>query len=94
MDFAVNSELLAEAIETCTTTATTVEEQIAEIFLKIDALGDHWEGTSYDNFKSSCEGYKDSLNQLVNLLNAFAKLLSNVAGPEETLESDIRDALS
>ncbi len=93
MDFAVDSTLLEEAKTRCTTDADTIQEQIDGIFEKIDNLGDYWKGESYESFKGSCEGYKESLNQLVNLLKAYSKLLENVSEPEETLETGIKEAL-
>lgn len=94
MDFAVDENLLLEAKDKCETTATEIEGYIDKIYDTIASLNDYWSGDSYTTFSDSCNKYRDSLDQLVNLLRAYAVLLNDVNVPRAELEEKIKNAIS
>lgn len=94
-NFVVDENILLEAKKVCDETATSIETKITEIYgLIIDDLSNYWAGTSYDEFKITCEGYRDSLNQLVNVIRAYGELLNKVNVPRENLEEAIKNAIN
>lgn len=93
MDFAVDEALLIEAKDKCNSTAGEIDGYITSIYTKIADMNEYWKGDSYTEFSSTCEQYRDSMNQLVNLLKAYAVLLNNVDAPRETLEAELKAAV-
>lgn len=94
MDFAVDENLLLEAKDKCETTATEIEGYIDTIYGTIADLNKCWSGSSYNEFSNSCSKYRESLDQLVNLLRAYAVLLNGVNVPRAELEEKIKNAIS
>ncbi|MDE5888904.1 MAG: hypothetical protein K2H20_02675, partial [Bacilli bacterium] len=64
------------------------------IYAGIADLNNYWSGQSYNEFSDTCEQYRDSLNQLVNFINAFGVLVEKVNEPRDVLESAIKKALN
>lgn len=93
MDFVVDEFLLMETKKKCEDKAKEIEEYITAIYTGIADLNNYWEGDSYNEFSSTCDQYRDSLDQLVNLINAFAFLIGKVDEPRSNLESSIKSAL-
>jgi len=96
MNFVVNQGKLEEVAKKCEDVASNIEEKISAIYEKIGKIetDEHWVGDSYTAFSESCEKYHESLNQLVNILKAYAVLLRGVDTPRQTLESSIKKALN
>ncbi len=93
MDFVVDEFLLMETKKKCEEKAKEIEEYITKIYNGIADLNNSWAGQSYDEFSATCDQYRTSLDQLVNLINAFGVLIGNVDGPREDLETSIKAAL-
>lgn len=96
MDFAADSELCKEVAEKCRSTATSVSETIKGIYVKIDEMGGDdpvWAGASYDAFKEKCHSYEDALQGLVDVLNAYGKLMDNAGLDTENLVEKVGSAL-
>lgn len=92
-DFVVDATLLGEAKKKCTDVADEIAGYIEDIYTQIADLESDWSGDSYLEFSSSCDKYRDSLNQLVNLIDAYAELINKVDSARIDLEEEIKSAV-
>ena len=94
MDFAVNEAFLTEVKSRLDSDAEEINGLVNSIYGKIAGLNSSWGGDSYNEFASSCEEYKTSMQQLSTILKAFAVLIDDVQKPRTELESAITKALN
>lgn len=93
MDFATDSELCKEVAEKCRSTATSVKSTIVNIYSEIDGMSDVWTGASYDSFNEKCHSYSTAMDGLVDILNAYGKLMDNASEDAEKLVEKVSSAL-
>lgn len=79
MNFAADSELCKEVAEKCRSTATSVKSTIDDIYSEIDGMKDVWTGASYNSFNEKCHSYDAAMQGLVDVLNAYGKLMDEAA---------------
>ena len=70
-----------------------IESYIVDIYKKIDDLNDVWSGDSYDAFKTRCDVFKKDLEELPDILDAFATEMGDLALDTDTLITCIKSLL-
>ena len=63
-EFVADAEKMEELNNDLVNTANEIAAFIEDIYTKVDDLNTVWSGDSYNSFKSRCDSYKVSLNQL------------------------------
>lgn len=91
--FADDMGQLTELCSYLSTSKKDVENIINEIYGLIEGeLNTHWSGVVYNQFVSNCRAYKPTLDELVNLLNAFQQMLDQITQKAEALNSEVAAA--
>lgn len=93
----VNSEVMSDLIDDFNNQTSgqivKIKNALDSIYNKIDTgFVDCWTGAGYNEFKASCDAYKDSVYQIVTFMENYVKILQNVQSESSTLMSSVNDA--
>lgn len=86
-NFASNGNKLNEISIELNSAADEIRQYITDIYAKIKELSGYWSGQAYQEFSSNCEKYREALEGLVVLLEAFSKKF-------DMLDSDTLDLVN
>ena len=86
-NFASNGNKLNEISIELNSAADEIRQDITDIYAKIKELSGYWSGQAYQEFSSNCEKYREALEGLVVLLEAFSKKF-------DMLDSDTLDLVN
>ena len=94
----VNIEVMDDLIDGFTNQTTgqilTIKNTLDSIYNKIDnGFVDCWTGAGYDEFKLSCDGYKESVYQIVTFMENYVKILENVKTESTKLTNSVSTSL-
>lgn len=92
-EFVADAEKMEELNNDLVNTANEIAGFVEDIYSKVDDLNTVWSGDSYNSFKAKCDSYKVSLNQLPEILNAFAVELGALGGDTNTMVVSIKALL-
>lgn len=92
-DFVADAEKLQDMHNDLVNTADNITTFIQDIYTKVNDLNNVWSGSSYDAFKARCESYRTNLEQLPDILNAFAVDLGTLGGDTNTMVVSIKALL-
>ena len=94
MNFAENTDVMAEVVAKLKEAADQIEEHAKNISEGIAGLNEDWVGESYNSFKAQCDAFAPSMTALCNVLKAYAYLFeNNVNTAAEALEEAVQGAL-
>jgi uncharacterized protein YukE len=91
--FVADAEKMQELHNDLVNTANEITAFIEDIYTKVDDLNTVWSGSSYDSFKAKCESYRISLDQLPQILNAFAVDMGTLGGNANTMVVSLKALL-
>ncbi|MBQ8659778.1 MAG: hypothetical protein IJ475_02960 [Bacilli bacterium] len=91
--FASNDQRLDEISMELNSCADEIRQYITDIFAKVNELSNYWTGEAYDQFTSNCEMYRESLEGLVVLLEAFSKHFNLLYIDTDSLITEIKGYL-
>ncbi len=91
--FVADAEKMQELHNDLVNTANEITAFIDDIYSKVNDLNSVWTGGSYDSFKSRCEMYRTSLEQLPDILNAFAVDMGTLSSNTNTMVVSIKALL-
>lgn len=92
-EFVADAEKMEELHNDLVNTANDLTSFIEDIYTKVGDLNNVWSGDSYNAFKAKCDSYRVSLNQLPEILNAFAVELGTLGGDANTMVVSIKALL-
>lgn len=93
-NFASDSDRLNEISIELNSAADEIKQYINDIYAKIKELSNYWSGQAYQEFTSNCEKYREALEGLVVLLEAFSKKFDILDGETIDLVKEIKRQLS
>lgn len=92
-EFVADADKLEEMHNDLVNTANDLTTFITDIYSKVNDMNTVWSGSSYDAFKARCESYRASLEQLPEILNAFAVDMGTLGGSANTMVVSIKALL-
>ena len=92
---AVNVDVTEELVQDLEKYTKLIDENIDNIYkiLKVD-LKESWSGEVYEAFIKKCDFYRPSLDELVELLQAFTNMFGNLIGEEHVLCENVSTILN
>ncbi len=92
-EFVADAEKMQDLHNDLVNTAKDITTFIEEIYSKVNDLNSVWSGDSYDAFKSRCESYRTNLEELPDVLNAFAADMGTLSSNTSTMVVSMRAIL-
>lgn len=95
MNFAVNNDVLTELINNIKSGATTLRSNIEGVYNSIGGFQSSWDGPAYTAFKERCDAFRPALDEVADIIEAYATYLENIQTNEvSTLFTEVDNAFS
>lgn len=88
-DFTLDSEIQTELSQHLKDKAAAFDNQVKNMYGKVNELSQYWVGEDYEAFKNGTENYSGALQELSDGIRMYAKHFDKIAEGTENLATEL-----
>lgn len=92
-EWSITTESVKQSAERVKELITKYETEYGKLYTEVEALrSSKWKGTASDTFNTKLESYRESLDNLRDVLNSYYEFMVSAANHYEKVEDSIRES--